>query len=329
MHEGRVVAGKYRIQSLVGTGSMGAVYQAVHLDIGKRVALKVTLPESSLEMIRRFRREARLAATLESDYIVQVFDAGCDELLGPYLVTELLVGEDLDARLGRDRWLGAPTVAAIGYQIARGLAKAHAASVIHRDIKPGNIFLAERDDGARVAKILDFGICKRMGDLSDGRVTAAGMTLGTPEYMSPEQATAVPDLDGRSDVWSLAATLYEALCGRTPHAGARSRLDALHLAASADAVRLTSLAPWLPRALTEAIDDALLRDRDRRTPDAATFARALEQAVPGARWTLSGAHPAAADDPSLSDDQVEFFRREGLPELRQKIRRVFVPAIQR
>jgi serine/threonine-protein kinase len=297
MFEGRLVAGKYRIAQLVAAGSMGEVYEAQHVGIGKRVALKVLPRElaSCDEMVARFRREVRAAGILESEYVVQVFDAGRDDELGLYLVTELLVGEDLEARLARVRTLHATTAAAIGYQVARGLAKAHAAGVIHRDLKPGNVFLAERDDGAEIAKIVDFGVsktrCFESESEGDACLTAVGITLGTPDYMSPEQAQGLPDLDGRSDVWSLAATLYEALCGHPPHGTGGSAFEVMTRIVQEDPPPLWRLVPRVPAALCEVIHAGLVRDRGERTPDAAAFAQALAQAIPEARWSLSGMHP--------------------------------------
>jgi serine/threonine protein kinase len=346
MHEGRLVASKYRIARLIAAGSMGEVYEAVHVGIGKHVALKVMPHEltSSRELTARFRREVRAAGMLESEYIVQVFDAGQDAELGLYLVTEFLVGEDLEVRLARERHLDAATAAAIGYQVARGLAKAHAAGVIHRDLKPGNIFLAERDGGARIAKILDFGVSKRrtvddvMVDADEEEfTTAVGVTLGTPEYMSPEQAEGLPDLDNRADVWSLAATLYHALSGQPPYEG-DSPVSVMMRIVSEDARPLAVVAPWVPAALCGVVNAGLSRDRDERTPDAASFAEALAAAVPEARWSPSGrqrilpgyAPPAAATIPSPPPDaepfesgppssagsRVQFFRRDGVGELR-------------
>lgn len=348
MHEGRLVAGKYRIAQLVAAGSMGEIYEAVHVGIGKHVALKAMPHEltSTEELVARFRREVRAAGMLESEYIVQVFDAGQDDELGLYYVTELLVGEDLEARLERERRLDASTVAAVGYEVARGLAKAHAAGVIHRDLKPSNVFLAERDGGARVAKILDFGVSKHRtfddvpAETDEGFATAAGVTLGTPQYMSPEQAQGLPDLDGRADVWSLAATLYEALCGKPPFEGS-SPLDVMMRIIHEDARPLAVVAPWVPAALRDVVHAALARDRQERTPDAASFAEALALAMPGARWSLRDEHrslpprthaiaattipappPSAPpsrgsarfeeEPPSSGGSRVQFFRRHAL-----------------
>ena len=323
MHEGRLVAGKYRIAQHIAAGSMGEVYDAVHVGIGRHVALKA-MPRalvSSAELRARFKREVRTAGMLESEYIVQVLDAGVDDELGPYLVTELLVGEDLEARLARERRLDVPAAAAIGYEVARGLAKAHATGVIHRDLKPSNIFLADRDGGATVAKILDFGVSKRRSiddvaaepEEEDDYATAAGVTLGTPDYMSPEQAQGRQDLDGRSDVWSLAATLYEALSGKPPHSGG-SPFVVMTRIVHEDARPLGAVAPWVPSALCKVVQRGLARYRDERTPDAASFAEAIALAVPDALWALRMPSPPKAEPceeapPSSANARVQFFRR--------------------
>ena len=324
-HEGRLVASKYRIARFIAAGSMGQVYEAVHVGIGKHVALKVMPHEltSSKELRARFRREMRAAGMLESEYIVQVFDAGQDTELGLYLVTEFLVGEDLEARLAREQRLDASTAAAIGYQVARGLAKAHSAGVIHRDLKPGNIFLAERDGGARVAKILDFGVSKRrtpddmVVDADEEFATAMGITLGTPQYMSPEQAQGRPDLDSRADVWSLAATLYEALSGQSPYEG-DSPVEVMMRVVHEDPRPLAVVAPWVPAALCEVVHAGLSRDRAERTPDAATFAEALADAarVTPAPVTIPcpppDAEPFELEPPSSAGSRVQFFRRDAI-----------------
>ena len=160
---GARVVGKYELKRLLGSGSMGAVYEGLHVDIGKRLAIKLIHPEfgDSPEAIGRFRREARAASAVESDHIVQIYDFGRDETLGLYMVIEYLEGEDLESRLVRERWISERDTASIGVQVARGLAKAHGAGIIHRDLKPANIFLTRRDDDDYVlAKILDFGISK-------------------------------------------------------------------------------------------------------------------------------------------------------------------------
>jgi len=190
---GSRVAGKYLLRRLLGEGAMGAVYEGVHLDIGKRLAIKVVRADlaDSPGAVVRFRREARAASAVESEHIAQIYDFGRDENLGLYMVIEYLEGEDLETRLRREKWIALSDAATIGVQVARGLAKAHAAGIIHRDLKPANIFLTRHDDGSILSKLLDFGISKfdRLPDGSEPEptVTAFGTALGTPLYMSPEQ----------------------------------------------------------------------------------------------------------------------------------------------
>jgi serine/threonine-protein kinase len=218
---GTTIAGKYRLRSVLGVGGMGAVYEGEHLEIGKRVAIKVIDGRHAAydEMAARFRREARAASAVESEHIVQVFDVGQDPAAGLYMVMELLSGEDLARRMERAGGsLPLEDVITIGVQAARALAKAHAAGVVHRDLKPANLFLVAREDGSLHVKILDFGISKLLRDEPESAPQAAkaltreGAVIGTPQYMSPEQAQGLP-VDSRTDVWSLAALLYEAIAG--------------------------------------------------------------------------------------------------------------------
>jgi serine/threonine-protein kinase len=322
---GRVLAGKYKIQRLLGTGSMGAVFQGSHIDIGKRVAIKLMNPEyaDTPELVARFRREARAASAVDSDYIVQVFDAGQDPACGVYMVTELLVGEDLESRLAREQRLDAPTAALIGYQVARGLAKAHGAGVVHRDLKPPNVFLTQRDDDALIAKILDFGISKVSALLdespmsrTEANLTQAGLALGTPQYMSPEQAQALPDIDAKTDVWSLGAVLYECLAGGPPFPDTGSYFDVMVSIVRQPVPDLASAAPWVPAGLAEVVKAALQKDR-RARPDATMFARMLVQALPDRNLRSSGrlslpeiadlapAPSAPAPDPPRDDKTIE------------------------
>ncbi len=215
---GATVAGKYRIRRVIGAGSMGVVCEAEHLEIGKRLAIK--LIDASLsgmsDIAMRFRQEARTASLVESHHIVQVFDVGADEKLGLYLVMEFLGGEDLAVMLARERRLDPDTAVGIALQTARGLSKAHEAGVVHRDLKPANIFLVDRDDDEPLVKILDFGISKVIdASRADSRLklTRAGTVVGTPQYMSPEQARGY-SVDVRTDVWALGLVLYEMLAGR-------------------------------------------------------------------------------------------------------------------
>ena len=164
---GTTIAGKYKLRRLIGVGGMGSVYEGQHIDLGKKVAVKIIDAgnDMSAELATRFKREARAASAVESENIVQVFDVGRDPQVGLYMVMELLHGEDLEMRLRKQpgRRLDPLEVAQMGHQVSRALVKAHAARVIHRDLKPANIFLTERDDGSLRVKILDFGISKLLG----------------------------------------------------------------------------------------------------------------------------------------------------------------------
>ncbi len=302
---GERVAGKYQLKRVLGTGAMGAVYEGVHVDIGKRLAIKLILPEfcESQEVVGRFRREARAASAVESEYIAQIYDFGRDERLGLYMVIEYLEGEDLEARLARERWITEADAATIGLQVARGLAKAHGAGIVHRDLKPANVFLTERDDGSILAKILDFGISKFEPSSSGGPVslaeptlTAHGTTLGTPQYMSPEQCEGKLELDGRTDVWSLAAVLYEMIAGEPAISDAGGHIAAMQRIVRSDVPPLASRASWVSPALAAVVDAGLVRDRERRIPSAAAFIAKLLEAFPDAGARPSFTHIAAQTD---------------------------------
>jgi eukaryotic-like serine/threonine-protein kinase len=292
---GERVAGKYQLKRLLGSGSMGAVYEGVHVDIGKRLAIKLIHPEfgDSPEVVGRFRREARAASAVESDYIVQIYDFGRDDALGLYMVIEYLEGEDLEARLVRERWIGERDAVTIGVQVARGLAKAHAAGIIHRDLKPANVFLTERDeDGSILAKILDFGISKFDSDAApasqiEPTLTAHGTTLGTPQYMSPEQCEGKVALDGRTDVWSLSAVLYEMLAGEPAVTDDGGHIGMMMRIVREDVVPLRKRASWVNETLAGAIDVGLVRDRDKRISSAMALMARLIEAFPEAGSRLS------------------------------------------
>jgi serine/threonine protein kinase len=292
---GERVAGKYELKRKLGSGAMGAVYECVHVELGKRLAIKLIHRDhaDSPDAVARFRREARAASAIESDHIVQVYDVGEDDESGLFMVQELLEGEDLEARIGRERWIDIRSSAMIGWQVARGLARAHAVGVVHRDLKPANIFLMRRDDGSLLAKILDFGISKISGLTNptserEPTITARGTTLGTPQYMAPEQCAGKKDLDGRADVWAVCALMYEMLAGEpavTTQTG--GNLATLMWIVNNDIPPLWPRAPWVPLALARVIDAGMLRDRERRIPDAATLADRIAQAYPEATLRTS------------------------------------------
>jgi serine/threonine-protein kinase len=295
---GKVIAGKYRVRRVVGAGSMGVVCEAEHLEIGKRLAIK--LIDASLagmnDIALRFRQEARAASLVESHHIVQVFDVGADEKLGLYLVMEYLVGEDLAKVLARERRLPPDQAVRIAVQAARGLGKAHEVGVVHRDLKPANIFLAEREDDEPLVKILDFGISKVIdASRADSRLklTRAGTVVGTPQYMSPEQAQGY-SVDKRTDVWAMGLVLYEMLAGRPayPERGTYEQFI-IHLV-SHPPDPLRQVAPWVPESLARVVHRAIEHDLSARIPTCFDFAQRLLDAhpVPGVRGTLAGAESA-------------------------------------
>jgi serine/threonine-protein kinase len=276
---GAVLAGKYEIRRLLGQGGMGAVYEGSHVEIGKRVAIKLLdrALSANEEVEARFRQEARVASRVESEHVVQVFDVGDDATWGLYMVMEVLVGEDLAARIEREPVVAVPTALEIGKQAARGLAKAHAAGVVHRDLKPGNIFLATRDDGGLVVKLVDFGISKIVEEAARPGLTKHGSAVGTPQYMSPEQAQGLA-VDGRSDLWSLGAVLYEILSGRCAYELLENYEQTIFSIVLRKPRPLSEIAPWVPPAVCALVERAMTHDLDGRVPDAATFARMCEEA---------------------------------------------------
>jgi len=292
---GVAVGGKYEIRRVLGAGGMGVVCEAVHLDLGKRVAIKLidkSMKESEL-IVARFRREARAAGQINSEHIVDVFDVGADARVGLYMVMEHLAGEDLQGRLEKDKRIDIKTGVMIAHQIARGLAKAHEAGVIHRDLKPANVYLTERDNGQMLVKLLDFGVSKLLSDApGSARITGSGTPIGTPLYMSPEQAEGKDDVDGRADIWSLGAVLYESLAGAPPFADRGSYHGTIVGILTSRPKLLHDAAPWVPPELARVVDAMLVHDRDARIPNAAAVTQRLLDAFPSVLPDGTGKHTA-------------------------------------
>jgi serine/threonine protein kinase len=293
---GAAIAGKYRIRRVIGGGSMGVVCEAEHLEIGKRVAIK--LIDASLagmtDVAMRFRQEARATSLVESHHIVQVFDVGTDERLGLYLVMEYLTGEDLAKRLLRDRRLPLEAAVRIAVQVARGLAKAHDAGVVHRDLKPANIFLCTSEDDHALVKILDFGISKVLASSLPGsspglKLTRDGMVVGTPQYMSPEQAQGYT-VDLRSDVWALGLVLYEMLAGRPAYPELPTYEQFIIHLVSKPPDPLDAVAPWVPQRLARVVHAAIEHDLSRRIQTCGELVRRLMEAYP--------IHPSRIPEPT-------------------------------
>ncbi len=217
--EGEVLAGKYRVERILGKGGMGVVVAATHLQLGQRVAIKFLLENATQEIIRRFIREARAAVRLKSEHAARVLDVGDLPDGSPYMVMEYLAGNDL-SHLVRSR--GAlPTADAVLYVLhtCEAMAEAHSIGIIHRDLKPANLFLTHGADGALTIKVLDFGISKTLDEHQDGdemQLTSTTSLLGSPLYMSPEQLRSAREVTVQSDIWSLGAILYQLLVGEVP-----------------------------------------------------------------------------------------------------------------
>jgi serine/threonine-protein kinase len=290
---GKTLAGKYLLKRMLGEGGMGAVYEGVHTEIGKRVAVKLITNEgdASGEVAARFKREAQAANAARSDHLVEVFDVGRDPKLGLYMVLEFLEGEDLETRLAREGKLDVKLAVNIALQVSRGLAKAHAAGVVHRDLKPANIFLTTREDGTLLAKVVDFGISKFVNEerlksswrppaAEKKKLTRVGGVIGTPQYMSPEQARGLPNVSHRSDVWSLAAVLYESLAGRPAYEEQESYEDMLISIVTTDPPPLTEVAPWVPPSLAAVVHRCFIKDPLTRMADCVALQAALVDAMP-------------------------------------------------
>ena len=212
------VMGSYRLLRVLGEGGVGTVYEAEHVRLGRKVALKLLHPDVlTRELVLRFFNEARAVNSIRHPHIIDVEDFVTTPTGEHYMVMELLVGEDLRSVISRDRKLDPDRVAAIGSDIASALAAVHEVGIIHRDLKPDNVFLIKRD-GREHAKLLDFGIAKFVDDKQG--VTRAGMTMGTPAYMAPEQILQGHEIGLSSDVYALGMVMYEALTGAPAFAGA-------------------------------------------------------------------------------------------------------------
>jgi serine/threonine protein kinase len=263
--------GNYLIRKVLGTGAMGIVFEAQDIHLKRLVALKVMKPSlaAHADFHRRFLREAQLAAAIDHEHIVTIYQVGEDRGV-PYLAMKLLQGQSLEARLGRSGGrLPLAEVLRIGREIAEGLAAAHTQGLIHRDIKPANIWLEE--DRKRV-KIVDFGLARGQG--ADAHFTQAGAVIGTPSYMAPEQANG-QEVDGRCDLFSLGSVLYRVSTGRLPFDG-KDTLTVLSALATKTPVPPNQIVSNLPRAFSDLVMRLLAKERDERPQSAREVVELLE-----------------------------------------------------
>jgi serine/threonine protein kinase len=277
---GTLLAGKFRIERLLGTGAMGSVY-AIHHEITRhRRALKLLHPEARMvpDLVRRFLNEASAAGRAGNPHLVETFDAGTLPTGEPYVVMELLEGETLGQTLARERALSAGRAADIVAQAAEGIEAAHRAGIIHRDLKPDNLFLTTHE-GRPFVKILDFGVSKFLAtNLGESTGTRAGMVYGSPAYMSPEQIVGQLDLDARSDVYSLGVVLFQSLTGRLPFDAQNIQVLTARMLTEPP-IPIETIRPDLPPTLVHAVKRALATAREHRFATAWAMAEALKPSV--------------------------------------------------
>lgn len=278
----RLIAGKYRLGRIIGEGGMGAVYEARHVGLNSPVAIKLLneVFAHDKNAVSRFRREARAAAAIKHPNVVSVTDTGTDEAGVPFLVMELLRGESLSSLLRRHRTLSPNAAASIAMQILAGLAAAHRQGVIHRDLKPGNVLVEEVADGQFATKILDFGVSKFFSDHSQ-LVTVTGAVVGTPRFMSPEQARGEAEIDGRADLYAVGILLYRMVVGQLPFL-AKTQEELFNEILNRDPPRPRDVNPSVPAKLEQIIVKAMTRPREQRYATAEEFLVALQHACPDA-----------------------------------------------
>jgi eukaryotic-like serine/threonine-protein kinase len=307
---GDVVAGKYRIEGVLGVGGMGIVFAATHLHLERLVAVKVMRAELTdfPGAVQRLVLEAKLAARLRSEHVCKVLDVGTLADGAPYVVMEYLEGADLATLLGQQGAL--PTQIAVDFMLeaCEALAEAHALHIVHRDLKPENLFVARTLDGTSAIKVLDFGISKQRGvsTAASRHLTNPTAALGSPNYMPPEQMRAPRDVDARADIWAIGAILYELLTGRQAFSG-ETVPEVCAAVMSSAPVPAHEIRPDLPRRLVQAVDRCLQRHPQDRFADVNELAVALgpfgsskaPTSLARIERVLSGAHAAPSVNPSI------------------------------
>ncbi len=307
---GDMLAGKYRVERVLGQGGMGVVVAAWHVELEQRVAVKFLLPQfaSDVGASERFRREARAAVKIRNQHVAKVIDVGTMDSDVPYMVMEFLEGRDLQSELESEGCFPVEVGVEFVLQACLAMAEAHAKGLVHRDLKPANLFRTTGADGSNLVKVLDFGISKSIqsGASSSGQLslTRTAAMMGSPLYMSPEQLESARDVDERTDIWSLGVILFELVTGCVPFTGdslpqlVRSVLQGTFPAAH-------ELQPSVPAALSDVIARCLLHDRQDRFASVADLATALAPFCPNGesyaervrRVLKLSAQPSAAHTP--------------------------------
>ncbi len=274
---GDVIEDKYRIVRLLGEGGMGAVYEGENTRINRRVAIKVLHAAfaSNADVVKRFEREAQAAGRIGNDHILEVLDLGSLDNGDRFMVMEYLDGEPLSERIGQRGRMSPAELSGIIRQVLTGLAAAHDAGILHRDLKPDNIFILKEKAGQRdFAKIIDFGISKFQPMNNEMKMTQTGAVMGTPYYMSPEQARGDSVTDARSDIYSMGVIMYEAVTGSVPYDAATFNQLMFKIVLS-EPTPLAETAPEIDAAFASLIDKAMARDAAHRFQSAREFEAAL------------------------------------------------------
>ena len=295
---GEIVGGKYRLLRYLASGGMGDVYEAQHTVVKRRFAIKLLHAElaAQRESLARFQREAQAAGALESENVAASVDFGIAEDGSPYIVMEYLAGESLRALADRLQRLPLSRAADLVVQACRGVGAAHKAGIVHRDLNPQNLFVCRREDGTDLVKVLDFGVAKL--EAIESAETRTGTILGTPAYLSPEQARGERTVDHRTDIYGLGAVLYELLSGKKPHPG-DTHNAILHHICSQPALPLEGSQLDLPPVLVEVVHRALASDPRERQESAEALAQDL------APWAKREVWPAPSSNSEVSGTHGE------------------------
>ncbi len=296
LHTGEVVAGKYRIEGVLGAGGMATVYSAWHAELEQRVALKMLHAAHGADAttVKRFVREARNVARIQSEHVAHIMDVGRHSSGQAFMVMEYLEGSDLAVLLKQRGPLAVGDVADYLVQVCHALAVAHGMGIVHRDLKPANLFLTHRVDDTACVKVLDFGIATAFYEPPQlGELTSTTNVIGSPKYMSPEQLANAKDVDPRSDIWSLGVIAYRLLTGQLPFMGSNIVDFAMNL--SIAPVPPRAHRPEIPEAFEAIVMRCMERDRERRWPDVDGLVTALAPFLTPAVSPLVGSIHRIAD----------------------------------
>jgi serine/threonine-protein kinase len=284
VREGEILAGKYRVERILGIGGMGVVVAAHHLQLDEKVALKFLLPQglADVDAVARFLREARAAVKIKNEHVARVTDVGTLPNGAPYMVMEYLDGGDLAAWLKQQGRLPIEQAVEFVLQACVAVADAHALGIVHRDLKPANLFCVRRSDGQLSIKVLDFGISKLASLSGSGpsmAMTKTASMMGSPLYMSPEQMRSSKDVDAQTDIWALGVILFELISGRPPFQGDSITELAIKINNEA-APAIQGIRPDVPDELQTAVSKCLEKDRRQRYRNVAELALALVPFAP-------------------------------------------------